>query len=208
MTASPTAERTARRQAVRDFKREAILDAAAAVFAEHGIDGATVRAIAARAGYAPGAIYLYYDGKEAIYAELLGSSLARLGEAVKAAAAPEADAGNRARRILRAFFDYYTARPAELDLGLYLFQGARPRGLSPALDRRLNGRLIAVLGTMAGALAAATGRPAEAANLETVSLAAHMVGCLIMERTGRLRVLGYTAETLVDRRIEEVLVRG
>ncbi len=195
-----------RRSAVRDFKRQAILEAAREVFAEAGLEGATIRAIAKQAGYAPGGIYLYYDGKEQIYAEILGDSLARLGTTVKDAAA-NARPANRPRRAAQAFFDFYAAHPDELDLGLYLFQGARKQSLSPALDRRLNGRLIAVLQTMADALRAHGRLTPEAANFETVSLASHMVGCLIMERTGRLKVLGHSARALVQARIDEVLGR-
>ncbi len=208
MTAAQArADRTARREAVRDFKRQAILAAARTVFAEAGLDGATIRAIAERAGYAPGAIYIYYAGKEEIYAEILGDSLAQLAVAVKEAAAARGTPREAARRAALAFFGYYAERPDELELGLYLFQGARKRGLSPALDRRLNGRLIAVLQTMADALAAHGGLASEEANFTTVSLASHMVGCLIMERTGRLKVLGHEARRLVEDRIEETLDR-
>jgi len=44
-------------------RRAQILEAAAAFFAEKGYQRATVKEIAARAGVAPGTIYLYFDGK-------------------------------------------------------------------------------------------------------------------------------------------------
>lgn len=197
------AGRAARRETVRNFKRAAILEAAGAVFAEHGLDGATMRAIAERAGYAPGAIYIHFDGKEAIYAELLGNSLDRLAAAVKEAAEP--GGRDHARRTLRAFYDYYAEHPDELELGLYLFQGARPRGLSPDLDQRLNRQLIDIVEVMSDALHRETGRDPADPHAQTVGFTAHVVGCLIMERTGRLRVLGYTAGVLVDRRLDELL---
>lgn len=201
------ARRAARRRAVQDFKRQAILEAAAGAFSDEGLDGATMRAIAERAGYAPATLYLHYDGKEQIYADLLGESLARLGRAVKAAAGGPADPRERARRALHAFFDHYQTHPEELELGLYLFRGARPRGLSRELDRKLNGRLIAALRPIAEALGRYGGLDQARANLETVDLVSHMVGCLILELTGRLKVLGHTAAALIERRISNSLDR-
>lgn len=166
-----------------------------------------MRAIAERAGYAPATLYLHYDGKEQIYADLLGESLTRLGRAIKAAAGAPADPRERARQALLAFFHYYQAHPEELELGLYLFRGARPRGLSRELDRKLNGRLIAALRPIAAALGRYGGLDEVRANLETVDLMSHMVGCLILERTGRLKVLGHTAAALIGRRVTNALDR-
>lgn len=47
---------------------EAILDAARAQFAEHGYRGATIRAIAARAGVDPALVHHFYGTKEALFA--------------------------------------------------------------------------------------------------------------------------------------------
>jgi TetR/AcrR family transcriptional regulator len=47
--------------------REAILDAAEAVFAEHGFDGARIDAIAALAGYNKSLIFQYYGDKLRLY---------------------------------------------------------------------------------------------------------------------------------------------
>ena len=46
-------KRQTRRQAVSGHKRELILDAAKQVFAEEGLEGASLRAIAVKAGYTP-----------------------------------------------------------------------------------------------------------------------------------------------------------
>ncbi len=50
------------------------------MFAQEGLEGASLRAIAMRAGYAPAALYFHFDSKEAIYAEVLRESLAALGD--------------------------------------------------------------------------------------------------------------------------------
>ncbi|WP_338691537.1 helix-turn-helix domain-containing protein [Bradyrhizobium sp. 26S5] len=73
--------RESRKEAVSRHKRELILDAARSVFVEEGLEGASLRAIATRAGYTPAALYFHFDSKEAIYAEVLRQSLASLGQA-------------------------------------------------------------------------------------------------------------------------------
>src|SRR5947209_11862666 len=50
--------------------REAILNAAEQVFAEHGFDGARVDAIAARAGYNKSLLFQYFGDKLGLYAEV------------------------------------------------------------------------------------------------------------------------------------------
>jgi AcrR family transcriptional regulator len=71
-----------RARAVQELKRGLILDAARKVFEVEGLDGASLRAIAAEAGYTPAALYFHFDSKEAIYAEVLQASLASLSDAV------------------------------------------------------------------------------------------------------------------------------
>lgn len=51
--------------------REAILNAAEKVFAEHGFDGARTDAIAAEAGYNKSLLFQYFGDKLALYAEVI-----------------------------------------------------------------------------------------------------------------------------------------
>lgn len=200
-----TATRGRRRQAVSDFKRSAILDAAREVFAEHGLEGATLRAIAERAGYAPAALYHHYAGKEHIYADILDRSLAQVERAVIAARGTGIPTRGTAHRVFRAFFDHYTAHPRDLDLGLYLFRGARRQGLSAELDGRLNHRLLLLVTNMAAPLATVLRLGPEDARLATVDVISQMIGCLILQATGRLSLFGLGAERMVERRLAEVL---
>ncbi len=66
------AEPGPRRDRAHDAKgtREAILNAAEFVFAEHGFDGARVDAIAAAAGYNKSLIFQYFGDKLRLYAEV------------------------------------------------------------------------------------------------------------------------------------------
>ena len=74
--------RIGRQRAVSDLKRELILGAARKVFEADGLEGASLRAIAAGAGYTPAALYFHFESKEAIYAEVLRTSLANLRQTV------------------------------------------------------------------------------------------------------------------------------
>lgn len=56
-------------------KRSAIFQAALDIFAENGLRGATLDQIAARAGLSKPNVIYYFEGKEAIYTELLESLL-------------------------------------------------------------------------------------------------------------------------------------
>ncbi|GAB5534475.1 MAG: TetR/AcrR family transcriptional regulator [Rubricoccaceae bacterium] len=66
------AEPLSRRERERQTRRQAMLDAALAVFAEKGYEGATIDEIAERAEFGKGTIYNYFpDGKEALFMTLL-----------------------------------------------------------------------------------------------------------------------------------------
>lgn len=109
------------------LRRQIILEAAERVFARDGLEHTTIRAIAKEAGCTTGAIYPCFDGKEAIYGELLRASLTRLlahlDQQSRQAPAPLA-----ARAAIEAFFSYYAARETEFSLGLYLYRACSPGG--------------------------------------------------------------------------------
>src|SRR5512134_816178 len=87
--------RAGRQKAVGAHKRALILEAARHVFQAEGLERASLRAIAAQAGYAPAALYFHFDSKEAIYAEVLQASLAELGAAIEQSVAEAGNPGQR-----------------------------------------------------------------------------------------------------------------
>jgi AcrR family transcriptional regulator len=197
--------RVERRQAVSDHKRALILEAAREVFAAEGLEGASLRAIATRAGYTPGALYFHFDSKEAIYAEVLHGSLAALGLAVDDAVAKAREPDARLRAAAMAFFRFYAENPRDLDLGFYLFRGGmKPKGLGRERDVSLNDGLEAALHPIAEA-AEAMGSPRTEADLLMVDTFAHATGLLLLLHTGRIRMFGASAaermEAYVDERI-------
>ena len=65
----PSPEPTSRR---REATRQKLLDAAAQVFAEEGLDAASVEAICERAGFTRGAFYSNFETKDELFLELAG----------------------------------------------------------------------------------------------------------------------------------------
>jgi AcrR family transcriptional regulator len=194
--------RQARRQAVSDLKRGLILDAARQVFEAEGLEGASLRAIATKAGYTPAALYFHFESKEAIYAEVLQSSLAALGRAVHDAVNKALIDEDRLRAAAMAFFDFYADNPRDLDLGFYLFRGGmKPAGLGHECDEMLNAALGAALQSLAEA-AQALGASRLKANIIMVDTFAHAVGLLLLQHTGRIRMFGTSAAALMEAYID------
>src|ERR1700756_3982798 len=101
-------QKIGRQKAVSDLKRELILNAARTVFEAEGLEGASLRAIAARAGYTPAALYFHFESKEAIYAEVLRCSLENLGQATNRAISRAKTPADRLRGAALGFFRHYS----------------------------------------------------------------------------------------------------
>lgn len=200
--------RAARQKSMSDARRMLILNAARAAFFDLGLDGTSIREIAQRAGYTPGAIYSYFASKEQVYAALLGESLERLNAQVESARdAAGSRSAAQVRATANAFFDFYRENPRDLDLGFYVFQGLQPRGLTPVLNEALNKRLREALQPTEEALVA-LGMPVYAALQEVTALFAHCVGLLVLSHTGRIRMFDQASQDLFDRYVEQLVGRA
>jgi len=101
--------------------REAILNAAETVFAEHGFDGARIDAIAATAGYNKSLIFQYFDDKLGLYAEVVRRADREMNElqaGVIAALSEDETIASNAHNFrtflettLKFFFDYLVEHP-------------------------------------------------------------------------------------------------
>jgi AcrR family transcriptional regulator len=218
-TNTPTARRVApkdvkasndprdrRTQALADVRRQLLLDAARSAFFELGMEKTSIREIAKRAGYTPGAIYSYFTSKEEVYGALLGESLDRLNEAVQRVQRKGATDVDELRASATAFFDFYRENPRDLDLGFYLFQGMKPRGLTRELNETLNARLRSSLQPTQDAMER-LGMPASEALREVTALFAHAVGLLVLSHTGRIRMFKQTSQDLFDAYLEQLVIR-
>ena len=109
--------------------RTAILDAAEAVFAEHGFDGARIDAIAEASGHNKTLIFRYFGDKLALYAEVLRRVDQQAAQPLMQLIAPLlgdesilSDA-HRFREFFKAalgtFFDYMAAHPRVMRMILW-----------------------------------------------------------------------------------------
>jgi AcrR family transcriptional regulator len=203
MQSSSLTARQERAHAIKDLKRSLILDAARKIFERDGLEGASLRAIAAEAGYTPAALYFHFESKEAIYAEILQASIGRLFEAMSEAAAGAKGPAERLRAATFAFFTFYTRNPGDLDLGFYLFRGGmKPKGLGRERNEALNHALSAALLPIGEGAEAMGASPAEA-QLHTVEILAHATGILLLAHTGRLKMFGASPWALMSRYVDE-----
>jgi AcrR family transcriptional regulator len=99
-------------------RRRAVLEAAIAVLADDGFHGATMEAVAARAGVPKASCYEAFPSKEALFAAAVTSVDAELNAAL--AASHEQSQGSapaaRVRRRFGALFDFARRRPASFRL--------------------------------------------------------------------------------------------
>lgn len=112
---------TERRQREAMRRRQAILDAARKVFRQKGYAGATVPQIAEAAELAPGTIYLYFPGKDALYAELLTEGYEILQQRLEEAAG-SGDAAQAASQLIDVFFDFAREYPEYFEVIFFVLQ--------------------------------------------------------------------------------------
>ena len=182
---------------VKKARRDLLLRAAREEFVEKGLDGATMRGVAVRAGCTTGAIYPLFDSKEAIYAALLEQSLSALDANVAAAIVGTNSAARRVEQASNAFLAYYLRNPLEVNLGLYAFRGLKRQGVGKDTDRALNGLLLNVLGRIAGPLAELKGVTLANVQPWVALLFSQMIGALVLHLAGRLDILDTTPRDLL-----------
>jgi len=102
----------ARRERQKAETRQAILDAARELFVAHGVEATTMRAIAAKIGYTPTAIYHHFRDKDALIVELCMADFSSLGQAMNKIGRIE-DSVERLRRMGLAYTDFALDNPSQ-----------------------------------------------------------------------------------------------
>jgi len=127
-----TSRRGTRRQP--EASRDAILQAALAEFAQEGLAGARMDAIAVSAGVNKALLYYYFHDKESLYGAVLDRFFIRLSERLTSELDSEAPLGERLLRYACTHFDCVAESPhyARLFQGELMSAG---RGGSPHLTR-------------------------------------------------------------------------
>jgi AcrR family transcriptional regulator len=108
------------REKLRAATGQAILEAAESVAAEEGVAGASLQAIAQRAGTAVGTIYNYFPDKHELFEALFSRRREELFEAIDASAKEHARAPfeRQLEAFVQAVFDHFDARRAFLRIAL------------------------------------------------------------------------------------------
>ena len=132
--------------------REAILDAAEEVFAQHGFDGARIDAIAATAGYNKSLIFHYFEDKFGLYTAVVRQIKEQVEREILTVLQPYSSMESITRlthetdmfRIflaasVRVAFDFLLMRPRILRN--VLCHRARSGPILPDLDSALSGHL-------------------------------------------------------------------
>lgn len=102
----------ARRERQKAETRQAILDAARELFVTEGVEATTMRAIAAKIGYTPTAIYHHFLDKEALITELCLADFTALGQAMYNIGRI-ADPVERLRRMGMAYTEFAMENPSQ-----------------------------------------------------------------------------------------------
>lgn len=91
-------------------KREAILDGAAAVFAEHGYEGASMSMIVRAAGVSKGTVYQHFPGKAALFGAAVARECARSLAVVFDSVTPDAPLEQALRAVALRFIGLMTSQ--------------------------------------------------------------------------------------------------
>lgn len=184
--------RRERRVRSREATRAAILDAARRVAARDGARNLSLRAAAAEAGFAPAALYSYFQSKDALLLALAADDLVVISRAMRSAAelhngATPLAAASAAALALLQNTESIAAASAALP--------SRPG--SGESERQFNGRLIAALTTLSQAAGRST--KDRGAQVDVLLLAATLTGLAVLARSGRLAALGFSSAEAIAR---------
>lgn len=129
--------------------RAQLLDAAARVFAERGLDGASVDDVAAAAGFTKGAVYSHFGSKDELFLAMLEQRYAERMDELERVLASPGDTAGQARTAGREFERYARADPDWQRLYLEAtLHASRDAGFKAAFARRhqeMHERLAAAL---------------------------------------------------------------
>lgn len=128
-------------------KQRSILESAAAVFAEHGMDKASMSLIAKQCDISKPLLYHYYESKDALIFDIVRTHLAELDEALEAADRPEVKPEERLRILIHEVLENYRDADNQHKVQLNI-AGTLPDELSAeiqAIERRIVKRFSSVL---------------------------------------------------------------
>jgi AcrR family transcriptional regulator len=168
---------------------DALLEAAIEQFGEHGLAGASTRAIAAQAGAAMSTITYRYGGKEGLYLAAAAYIANRIGEGMRPGLAPTGgDPVDHVVRIIRHFTGFMVGLEATHWSRFIIREQMQP---TEAFGLLWNGVMSEVVGLITERVAEATG--------ETDFRAARVITLTIMGQALIFRAASATVSRALDR---------
>ena len=137
---APVNGHTARRL----LTRSRLLDAATALFAEHGVRAVTSTAIARRAGVATGTFYLHFVDKHALFEELVQEAVREMGAHLDFDNLGRTDDGTRRRGLERMM----AVADDRRDLIRAVFDKGETSDLADRIQHRIAHRLDPIYGRL------------------------------------------------------------
>ncbi len=195
-----------RQQALVGVRRAMVLAATRELFTQVGVDKVSIREIAKRAGYTPGAIYAYFSGKKELLGALLEESLQQLEDSVSAVKSGKAKGDKLPQARASAWFAYFVAHPHELDLVLLLLRPRKTPNGKAAFGATVPARLRQSLTSCGEALQAMGVDPA-VVRPEMDALMAHGMGLLMVHHSAPLPPPARSAQDLFDDYVQQMVLR-
>ena len=179
-----------------EARRQAILQAALAVFAQHGFEAARLEDMAARAGVAKGTLYLYFRDKEALFEALVRNAVSPLlDEMSRLAAAPDIPPQQALETFFALFEKEVLGTERKLLLRLILAEGPRFPAIAEFYYREVVSRGLAMMRGLAQRAAAdgafATDAPARFPQLVVAPLLVAVLWDGLFARIDPLDVGGF-----------------
>ena len=131
-------------------KQRGILDNAAAVFAEQGMEKASMAQIAAHANVSKALLYHYYPGKDALIFAIIMTHLEELEDAIEAADNPDLPPAQRLRQLVGAVLEEYRGADNQhkVQLNASSALSDEQKAEIMAIERRIVKRFAIVLRTI------------------------------------------------------------
>ena len=185
-----------------DTRRSLVLEAAKSAFAQVGLDRTSMREIAKRSGYTPGALYAFFSSKHDVLRSLLESSLLELGAAVQDAKPLRGRADGAFVARAQAWFAWWEGHPR--DAGLLLQMLAPPKSGAAAAESTaaIHSSVVQTLALCTASLVELGAKPEEV-SVEMAGLLAQGLGLLMLPTTDS----GLPTSVLFTRAAEHVVWR-
>jgi AcrR family transcriptional regulator len=155
------------------------VQAARKLFAAHGYDGTSVRAITTEAGTNLGAITYHFGSKQALYEEVIASTVGPSRERLGAAASQPGKPLDRIESFVRAFFAFLYESPDLPQLMMQELSSSRP--IPEAVLQTIRGNIETLTSLIQEGQAAGSIRPGDA-RLMALSIGAQPIWLTLARR--------------------------